>query len=71
MCLSILLTSPSGVVAEFCLNLADDVREDTTLRLVLPCVKDLVMDSNQHVRAALASNIMGLAPVLGKTKCVV
>lgn len=32
---------------------------------ILPIVEQLVTDSSQHVRAALASNIMGLAPVLG------
>lgn len=33
---------------------------------ILPCVKELASDSSQHVRAALASVIMALAPVLGK-----
>ncbi|PXF44536.1 Serine/threonine-protein phosphatase 2A 65 kDa regulatory subunit A beta isoform [Gracilariopsis chorda] len=32
---------------------------------IFPNVAQLVTDSSQHVRAALASNIMGLAPVLG------
>lgn len=32
---------------------------------VLPLVRELVNDNSQHVRAALASNIMGLAPVVG------
>ncbi|KAI0559561.1 HEAT repeat containing protein [Gracilaria domingensis] len=32
---------------------------------IFPNVEQLVNDSSQHVRAALASNIMGLAPVLG------
>jgi serine/threonine-protein phosphatase 2A regulatory subunit A len=50
------------------MNLPDDVRVATTLSLILPCVKDLVSDPNQQVRASLASNIMGLAPVLGKQK---
>lgn len=42
---------------------------DTGLKLVvrdiLPIIRELVNDNSQHVRAALASNIMGLAPVLG------
>lgn len=38
----------------------------TVLDKLLPCVKDLVIDTNQHVRAAVASNISGLAPILGK-----
>ncbi|KAJ0727226.1 putative armadillo-like helical protein [Helianthus annuus] len=33
---------------------------------ILPCVKELSSDSSQHVRSALASVIMGMAPVLGK-----
>jgi serine/threonine-protein phosphatase 2A regulatory subunit A len=35
---------------------------------ILPCVKDLVSDANQHVKSALASVIMGLSPILGKDK---
>jgi serine/threonine-protein phosphatase 2A regulatory subunit A len=31
-------------------------------------LQDLVIDSNQHVKSALASVIMGLAPILGKNK---
>jgi serine/threonine-protein phosphatase 2A regulatory subunit A len=42
---------------------------DTGLKLavrdILPIIRDLVTDNSQHVRAALASNIMGLAPVVG------
>lgn len=34
-------------------------------REILPPIQELVNDSSQHVRAALASNIMGLAPDLG------
>ena len=30
------------------------------------CVRDLSTDSSQHVRAALATQIAGLAPLLGK-----
>lgn len=37
---------------------------------ILPCVKDLVTDSNQHVKSALASVIMGLSPILGRTNTV-
>lgn len=35
-------------------------------RDMLPVVRELVRDTSQHVRAALAGNIMGLAPVLGE-----
>lgn len=33
---------------------------------IVPCVRDLCQDSSQHVRAALATQISGLAPLLGK-----
>lgn len=35
---------------------------------ILPIVKELVSDPNQHVKSALASVIMGLSPILGKHK---
>ncbi len=37
---------------------------------ILPCVKEMVGDMNQHVKSALASVIMGLSPILGKDKYV-
>lgn len=39
---------------------------DYVVSEILPIVERLVTDSAQHVRSALASNIMGLAPVLGQ-----
>lgn len=42
------------------------VDRDTILTKVLPCVRDLSTDASQHVRAALATHISGLAPLLGK-----
>lgn len=36
------------------------------LNQVLPCVEELTNDASQHVRAALAEVIMGLAPIVGK-----
>ena len=33
-------------------------------------VEDLVSDSSQHVRAALGTQISGLAPILGKEESV-
>lgn len=36
----------------------------------MPCVRDLSQDSSQHVRAALASQISGLAPLLGNESTV-
>lgn len=32
----------------------------------MPCVRDLCQDASQHVRAAVATQIAGLAPLLGK-----
>ena len=37
---------------------------------LLPCVKELVTDANQHVKSALASVIMGLSPILGKNNTI-
>jgi len=43
---------------------------ENSIKLVLPCVKELVSDTSQHARAALASAIMGLAPVFGKENTI-
>lgn len=37
---------------------------------ILPCVKELMSDANQHVKSALASVIMGLSPILGKDNTI-
>lgn len=52
----------AGKVSAFCKCL-------TPLQIVqhvIPCVRELSMDSSQYVRAALASVVMELAPVMGK-----
>lgn len=36
----------------------------------MPCVKELATDQSQHVRAALATHISGLAPLLGKQSTI-
>ncbi len=59
--------------------LAEHLPVEVVIKQILPCVKELVVDQSQHVRgmcriilyltpfaAALASVIMGLAPILGK-----
>ncbi|CAF4428907.1 unnamed protein product, partial [Adineta steineri] len=51
---------------DFCNNLPTDTREQVIMAQILPCVKDMVGDMNQHVKSALASVIMGLSPILGK-----
>ena len=53
-------------VKDFCLNLDKGVQEQVIMTQLLPCVKELVTDANQHVKSALASVIMGLSPILGK-----
>ena len=57
-------------VRDFCQNLDKSVQETVIMSNILPCVQDLVMDANQHVKSALASVIMGLSPILGKNKWV-
>lgn len=46
------------------------VDRETLLHEIMPSVEDLVSDSSQHVRAALGSQISGLAPILGKQEYV-
>lgn len=55
---------------DFSTSLPTDSREQIIMSQILPCVKDMVGDMNQHVKSALASVIMGLAPLLGKDKYV-
>lgn len=46
----------------FC-NLID---RETLLNEIMTSIEDLVSDPSQHVRAALGTQISGLAPILGK-----
>lgn len=69
-------------VCEFCRNLCPPVAsanepnatqtsnavDSIIMTSILPVVKGLVADTNQHVKSALASVIMGLSPILGKQK---
>ena len=43
---------------------------ETLLQEVMPSIEELVTDTSQHVRAALGTQISGLAPILGKEKLV-
>jgi serine/threonine-protein phosphatase 2A regulatory subunit A len=36
----------------------------------MPSIEELVTDSSQHVRAALGTQISGLAPILGKDETI-
>ncbi|XP_075243674.1 serine/threonine-protein phosphatase 2A 65 kDa regulatory subunit A beta isoform-like isoform X2 [Convolutriloba macropyga] len=53
-------------IKDFAEALPTSSRETVVMNNILPCVKDLVNDTNQHVKTALASVIMGLAPIVGK-----
>ncbi len=55
-------------IKDFCHNLPNDSREAIIMSNILPHVKELVNDPNQHVKSALAGVIMGLSPVVGKEK---
>lgn len=53
---------------DFSNALPADAKEQVIMTYVMPCVRDLVNDTNMHVKSALASVIMGLSPILGKDK---
>lgn len=46
------------------------VDRETLLNEIMTSVEDLVSDPSQHVRAALGTQISGLAPLLGKEESV-
>jgi serine/threonine-protein phosphatase 2A regulatory subunit A len=46
------------------------LEREVILARVVPCVRDLSHDTSQHVRAALANQISGLAPLLGREATV-
>ena len=58
-------TSPSLLRAT-CAGFSKLLDKEVILARIVPCVRDLSQDSSQHVRAALANQISGLAPLLGK-----
>ncbi len=55
-------TAIASQIPGFC-ALADTT---TLLNDIMPSIEDLVSDTSQHVRAALGTQISGLAPILGK-----
>ena len=55
-------------VAEFCETLGEEYRIEAILTQIMPCIQQLAVDANQHVKSALASVIMGLSPIVGKDK---
>ena len=46
------------------------LERETLLHDVMPSIAELVSDQSQHVRAALGTQISGLAPILGKEEYV-
>uniref|UniRef100_A0A8C2R874 TOG domain-containing protein n=1 Tax=Capra hircus TaxID=9925 RepID=A0A8C2R874_CAPHI len=57
-------------VKELCENLPMEGRETMIMNQILPYIKELVSDTNQHVKSALASVIMGLSTILGKENTI-
>lgn len=58
-------SAAASKVKEFCANLDKTNQVQIIMTSILPYVKELVSDPNQHVKSALASVIMGLSPILG------
>lgn len=46
------------------------LERETLLHEVMPSIEELVSDQSQHVRAALGTQISGLAPILGKDETI-
>jgi hypothetical protein len=59
-------TAIAGQIPGFCAL----VDRNTLLHEIMGTVENLVSDSSQHVRAALGTQISGLAPILGKQEYV-
>ena len=55
-------TAIAGQIPGFC----GLVERSTLLTEIMSSIEDLVSDTSQHVRAALGTQISGLAPILGK-----
>lgn len=53
-----------------CLGFSKLIEREVILARIVPCVRDLSHDTSQHVRAALANQISGLAPLLGREATV-
>lgn len=56
----------SAYFIPLCSGFAELVDREVILARLMPCIRDLSTDGSQHVRAALGSQISGLAPQLGK-----
>ncbi|XP_065322764.1 serine/threonine-protein phosphatase 2A 65 kDa regulatory subunit A alpha isoform-like [Gordionus sp. m RMFG-2023] len=58
--------SATNQIKDFCQNIDPAERETFVISQVIPCIQELVNDPHTAVKTALASVIMGLAPILGK-----
>lgn len=54
----------------FCTALPEAGRREAVVNEILSVIRPLTTDANQHVKIALASVIMGLAPILGQENTV-
>ncbi|KAI1724217.1 HEAT repeats domain-containing protein [Ditylenchus destructor] len=54
----------------FCAALPEEGRKQGIIEEILPVIKPLTTDTNQHVKIALALVVMGLAPLLGPQSTV-
>jgi len=63
-------TASGKKVQSFCENVPAASQEEVIMGTLLPCVKDLVIDPNMHVKSALAGVIMGIAPLIGKENTI-
>lgn len=54
----------------FCTALPEEGRKRGIIEEILPVIKPLTSDANQHVKIALAHVVMGLAPLLGNQSTV-
>lgn len=59
-----------GKMKEFCTALPAEKRESVIMHQIFPAVKALVQEANMHVKTTLASQVMGLAPLLGKQNVI-
>ncbi|KAH8258950.1 hypothetical protein KR038_011071 [Drosophila bunnanda] len=54
----------SGLL-NFCAHLHKDDQVEIIIESFLPCIRDLILDPNPHIKSTLATVIMGLSPFLG------
>lgn len=57
------------LLSDFCQSLPGD-KDTVVMTNVMPCIKEMAIDANAHVKEALAKNLMALAPIVGKEKYV-